>query len=401
LRTRGLLLAAFVLFLFAAFRPAAVRAENAVTLYFFHLSTCTNCGEEEEALVGLQSRYDNLRIVKYEVTDPANDALFLQVRTAFGDDTAGTPYTVVGGIAFTGYSTQLLRDLETVVVRYSTGDYVDVVAKIAAGITPDPGDFDEFGYEEGDVIEIPIIGEIAIEDLSLGIATVVIGFVDGFNPCAMWVLLFLITLLADMGNRRRMWVLCSAFLAVSGLMYFLFMAAWLNVALSFASIVWIRIAIGLFAFGFGVVNLVRFFRKLRKPDDGCEVADAAKKRRIADRIRRIVASSSLFVALGGIAVLAVSVNFVELACSVYLPFMYVNILAYHDLAPLAYYGFLALYILFFLLDDLVVFAIAMISMKTAVVSAKYAKWATLAAGIIMVTLGILLVFFPEIATLKF
>jgi len=397
-RLLGLLAAIAVLI--AAAPPAAVTAENVVTLHFFHVSTCLNCAEEEVALADLEARYDFLRIVAYEVTDPDNALLFTQVKEAFQDQ-SGTPYTVIGGIAFSGYNAQTGRDIETMIVRYSTEEHVDVVAKIIAGIPVEASDFDAFGYAEGDVIVLPIIGEIAIDDLSIGLAAVVIGMVDGFNPCAMWVLVFLISLLADMGDRKRMWLLGGTFLFASAAMYYLFMAAWLNVALSVVAVVWIRTLIGALAIAFGVRNLWRFFRKAKTTDAGCDVAGATRKRNLVDRIRAIVATKGIFLALGGIVVLAVSVNFVELACTAGLPLLYAQILAYHGLAPAAYYGFIGLYVLFFLIDDLVVFAVGAITMRATGISVRYAKWSTLAGGAIMVALGVLLVFFPEIATLRF
>ncbi|HAQ55849.1 MAG TPA: hypothetical protein DCR44_00330 [Acholeplasmatales bacterium] len=397
---KGFILLTTIGMLFGTFRMARVSAENTVVLHFFHVESCINCAAEEVALTEIATRYDNLTIVKYEVNDPASAALFESVKTAFGD-VSGTPYTVIGGVAFSGYNDQTKRDIETMIVRYSDEDHADIVAMIQDGITPQPSDFDTFGYDEGDVIRLPLIGEIPIENLSLGLAAVVIGFVDGFNPCAMWVLLFLIALLADMGNRKRMWILGGTFLFASGAMYYLFMAAWLNVALSVAEVVWIRVVIGVIAFLFGVRNVYKFFKKAKQADPGCDVTDAKQKKKIADRVREIVRSGSFWFALGGIVLLAVSVNFVELACSAGLPLLYTQLLAYHDLASGAYYGFIGLYVLFFLLDDLFVFAVAMITMKVTGVSARYAKWSMLVGGLIMAVLGVLLVFFPEIATLRF
>ncbi len=394
------LLSAFLLSLFNTAKPVQASVSYVVVLHFFHVDTCVNCAAEEEALAEIATRYANLVIHTYEVTDPDNAALFETVKAAFGD-VSGTPYTVIGGVAFSGYNDQTKRDIETMIVRYSDEEHSDVVGMILDGQTPQPSDFDTFGYGNGDVIDLPIIGEVPIESLSLGLAAVVIGVVDGFNPCAMWVLLFLIALLADMGNRKRMWILGGTFLLASGAMYFLFMAAWLNVALSVAEVVWIRILIGIVAFLFGVRNLWKFFKKAKQADPGCDVTDAKQKKKTADRVKEIVRSGSFWFAIGGIVLLAVSVNFVELACSAGLPLLYTQLLAYHLLPSGAYYGFIGLYVLFFLLDDLLVFAVAMVTMRVSGVSARYAKWSMLVGGLIMAVLGVLLVFFPEIATLRF
>ncbi len=380
--------------------PVKAEGENVVTVHFFHLITCVNCRAEGLALDEILTRYDNIIVVRYEVSDPANAELFEAVKTAFGDQ-SGTPYTVIGGVALTGYNDQTKRDIESLISRYQTMAHTDVVQKIIDGEAVLPDDFDDFGYDPGDVIHLPIIGEVAIDDLSIGIAAIVIGIVDGFNPCAMWVLLFLITMLANMGNRKRMWWLGFAFLFASGAMYFLFMAAWLNVALTITAVVWIRILIGVVAFAFGGWNLWRFFRKVKTKAEGCEVTGIEKKRKIVDRIRTIVREKSFLVALVGIVALAISVNFVELACSAGLPLLFTQILAYNDLPATAYYAFIGLYIFFFLIDDIIVFAAAMITMRVTGVSSRYAKWSTLVGGVIMLALGILLVFFPEIVMFNF
>ena len=117
---------------------------------------------------------------------------------------------------------------------------------------------------------VSILGNFNAKTVSLPILSIVLGLVDGFNPCAMWILVFLILMLIEMKDRKKMWILGSAFLLTSALIYLIFMVSWLNVAVVLSGIKFVRIAIGVFALIFGIVNVIRFF-KLLHDDVGCDV----------------------------------------------------------------------------------------------------------------------------------
>jgi cytochrome c biogenesis protein CcdA len=378
-----------------------VRADEPIDIYFFYDRVCVHCQAEKLVLEEMETRFTNIEVHYLEITQvPENNALFEQVKDAF-DYNGLTPYTVIGGVALSGYNEQVKKDIEKLIARYSRTDYVDVVAKIIDGQPLLDSDFDTLGFSAGDTVVIPILGEVTIDSLSLGLAAVVIGIVDGFNPCAMWVLIFLITMLLHEQNRKRMWILGVTFLLASAAVYFLFMVAWLNVALSVVAIGWIRILIGLIAFGFGTMNVVKFVKESRAKDVGCEVTTPTRRQKIMEKVREIVTKKSLLPAMIGIIVLAASVNLIELACSAGLPLLFTQILAYNELAYGTYIFYILLYILFFLMDDLIVFTIAMVTLKLTGVTNRYQKWSHLIGGAIMVAIGFLLVFFPNILAFQF
>jgi hypothetical protein len=273
-----------------------------------------------------------------------------------------------------------------------------VVQKVIDGETVTADDIDTLSPS---VLTLPFLGEVRLDELSLFLAAVVLGSVDGFNPCAMWVLIFLITMFINSKNRKRMWILGFTFLFTSALMYYLIMAAWLQIALSLVLVTWIRILIGAVAFAFGGYQLYKFIDSARKKDVGCEVTDADQKRKLITKIKKIVSERHWVLAIIGIMTLAVSVNLFELACSAGLPFLFTQVLAYNNLSLGTTYLYIGLYVLFFLLDDLIVFSIAMISFKVTGISTKYAKWSQLIGGIIMVIIAVLLIFFPEIIKFNF
>lgn len=240
-------------------------------------------------------------------------------------------------------------------------------------------------------IKVPFIGEIETKKLSLPVISIVFGGLDGFNPCVMWTLLFLISLLLGMKDRKRMWILGSAFIVASAAVYFLFMAAWLNLLLFIGFIVWIRVIIGLLALGGGVYNLREFFMNKA----GCKVTGDEKRQRVFEKLKTITQKQQFWLALGGIIILAAAVNLVELICSAGFPVVFTQILALSSLAKWQYYLYMLLYIFFFMLDDLFVFFAAMITLQMTGITTKYTRFSHLIGGILMVIIGILLILKPE------
>ena len=225
--------------------------------------------------------------------------------------------------------------------------------------------------------------------------SIVIGFVDGFNPCAMWVLLFLIGMLFNMKDKKKMWILGIVFLTTSALVYLAIMLAWLKVAISFNTSSILKLLIALVALIAGTINIRSYIRERNKKDDGCEVVDEKKRKKIFSRIKKITTEKKFILSIVGIMALAISVNLVELACSAGLPLIFTQVLAFNNLNFLQYGFYMFLYILFFLMDDIVVFAIAMKTMNIKGISSKYGKYSHLIGGILMLLIGLLMIFKPE------
>lgn len=242
--------------------------------------------------------------------------------------------------------------------------------------------------------EVPILGEINAKEISLPILAIVLGLVDGFNPCAMWILVFLISMLFGMKDRKKMWILGSTFILTSGLVYMLFMISWLNLAVFLSSVRLIRLLIAIFSIVFGMYNIYRYIDSLGK-EDGCDVTDKDERRKIIKRIKKITGNQKFILSIIGIMALAVSVNVLELLCSLGLPVVFTNVLAINHLNNIEYGMYIFIYILFFLIDDILVFVIAMLSMKIKGISNKYTKYSHLIGGIIMLILGILMALKPE------
>ncbi len=243
-----------------------------------------------------------------------------------------------------------------------------------------------------ETIVFPLIGELVIKELSLPTLTFVIALLDGFNPCAMWVLLFLISLLLGMENRLKMIILGTVFILTSGLVYFLFLSAWLNLFLFLGFVFWIRVVIGAFAVGVGFYYLRDFY--LHKT--GCKVVGGEKRKKIFGRLREIVQSKYFLLAVVGIILLAFAVNLVELVCSAGLPAIYTQVLALTPMPRWQYYLYLVFYVVIFMIDDIAVFLIAMTTLHAVGVESKYARFAHLIGGLGMLIIGVLMLFKPEL-----
>ena len=178
------------------------------------------------------------------------------------------------------------------------------------------------------------------------------------------------------------------------------MLAWLKVALSFTSIKIIRILIALVAFIVGFINLNNYY-KSRKKDSGCEVVKNKDRKKIMTKITKITNEKSFILAILGIILLAASVNIIEMMCSIGLPIIFTQVLAMNNLSVGSYAFYMFLYILFFLIDDIVVFVIAMTTLKVTGISTKYSKYSHLVAGIITILIGLLLLLKPSILMFNF
>jgi len=373
-----------------------VLAVGDLTIYLFYSQSCPHCKEELVFLNDLDKRYDNVDLEKLEISERENLVLWQKTGERLGLKVGTVPFTVIGERYLDGYLNKETsgKMIEETVKQALEEGAVDLVEEIKKKIEEsEVGEVKEVEANKiSDKLTLPVFGEVNVKKLSLPIITFLIALLDGFNPCAMWTLLFLISLLLGMKDRKRMWLLGGVFIGVSGAVYFMIMAAWLNVFLLVGFVKWIKILIGLFALGAGWYSLRDWWRN---KDGACKVTESEKRQKTFAKLKKITQNQKLVLALGGIALLAVAVNMVELVCSAGLPAIFTQILIMNKLSSWQYYGYLLFYILIFMLDDLIVFIIAMTTLKAIGIDGKYSRWSRLIGGILMVVIGILMLFKPE------
>lgn len=414
-RKRGHPLSALIVALLlalAALLPApAARAQSPespppAVIYLFWSDTCSHCAKARRFLEDVTASDSRLQLRSHEVSASAEtEQLFLRTVAAYGIEVPAVPLVLIGERAFVGYvddgSTGAAM-LSAALACYEAGcpDIVGFLARqlrsettgppvAADGLTGPPG---TPGPPLPAMLDIPLIGSVSTGSLSLPVLTILLAAVDGFNPCAMWVLVVLLGLLLGMTDHVRMWILGGVFLLASAVVYFLFMAAWLNVLLILGALAWIRLAVGAIALAGGAWNLFEFFRN---PAGSCRVRSPGQRSRLVERLKASVRQRSLVVAIVGIVAIAVAANLVELLCSAGIPAVFTQVLAMSALPAWQYYLYLLLYLAVFLLDDLAVFVVAMVSLQASGLTVRYARFSHLIGGTILLAVGALLMLRPD------
>lgn len=359
--------------------PNFVLAQDNTELNFFYSETCPHCAKEKAFLNDLEKKHPDLEINRYEVvSDKENQKLLADFYERFQ-----VPANEQGLVPATFLSKQ-----ETLYYFIGFNDQIKLKIEQSLG----KGIPKELGNYSQNTLSIPIFGKIDIGKVSLPALTIILGLLDGFNPCAMWILLVLITMLLTLRSRRKIALVGGIFILTEGLLYFLFMSAWLNFfeALSFVS--FIRIGIGIFGIIFGILRIRDFMAW--KPGV-CKVVGVSGKDKLFDRINKVLKPATLPATILGVASLAFGVNLVEFFCSAGFPVIYTKILASQGLSALQHYLYLAFYNVLYMLDDLIVFGAALFTLSRFGFSDKYNRWSTLAAGILILALGLFLIFKPE------
>jgi len=367
-----------LIFFFGIFFSGNIIAkENKLDLYFFSATGCPHCENENIFLKKMEDKYDELIVHNLEITaSEENRSFFEEASRKLGIKSNGVPMTIIGEKHFVGFGSE-----------DATGALIEKA--IQEGLENEKDNIDN---QNKNIISLPVLGEIDTKRLSLPVLTIIIGGLDGFNPCAMWVLAFLISLLLGMEDRKKMWIFGGVFIFSSATVYFLFMTAWLNLFLFLGFILWVRLIIA----GVALFSGFYYLRDYHTNKEGaCKVEGGGKKKKIFDKLREIVHEKTFWLALVGIFILAFAVNLVELICSAGLPAVFTQVLALSELPSWQYYAYLLLYIVIFMLDDLIVFFIAMITLQSIGISGKYCRYSRLVGGIIMLIIGVLLIFRPE------
>ena len=350
-------------------------------VYFFHLPGCLHCEEQEPFNKKLENTY-SINITSHDTTTPAGSALLSLMLEELGvEDEPEFPITIIriseNQVFISGWISGGWESEET------TGRAIEeALQQCLAGDCPPPT-----GEEPRDTIVLPWIGEIDPADYSLPALAVILGFVDGFNPCAMWVLVYLIALIATLRDKKRIWLIVGSFVLASGILYFLFMTVWFNVFRLVGYIQPVTTVIGLVALGGGILQIREFTET--KGAIVCKVTDEESRKKTMTRIQEIVSSPITLGTVAGIIALAFAVNSIEFVCSAAIPAIFTHVLSLASLTTFQYYGYILLYVCIFMLDDLIIFGTAAFAL-TSNLGERYARYTRPVGGTILIILGLLL-----------
>ncbi len=394
-RTRALLWLLLAALLAVMAAGTAARAADPNRIELFVREGCPHCAQAEEFMARLGGERPELAIVVRDVTKDASALARLQeLAQATGAGAARVPATYVNGQLILGYSAEASTDklIRSALAggRVTSGAPTDASSCEAEdSLSCGPGASAGAGAAAPEeAFSVTLFGHtVTLDDVGLPAFTLAMGLLDGFNPCSMWVLLLMISLLAPLNDRKRMLAIAGTFVLVEGISYFAMMAAWLNlfmfIGLSRAS----QVVIALIAIFAGAINVKDFFAFGR----GISLSIPASARpMIYNRMRGILHAPTYKVAIVGTIVLALLVQVVEFMCTSGFPALFTRILTLKQLDIAAYYGYLLLYISAYMLDDVIVLGIGVTLLSRHRLQEKEGRVLKLIAGVVMIGLGIYL-----------
>jgi hypothetical protein len=364
------------------------RLRAALQVEVFVRQGCGRCAAAKAWLPRLQTRYPGLEIATCDIaTDTGGRQTLAELVRRHRTAAASVPvfhvcHRLVVGFDRPETSGARLEEL----LRPWTRD-----CRVPVGIEADPAEESDVAVPD-ESIDLPWLGRLDPARLGMPMFTLAIGLVDGFNPCAMWVLLLLLSILVNIQSRWRILAVAGTFVLVSGLAYFAFMVAWLNVFEWVGMLRPIQVTLGLAAVTIGLVHVKDWIAPDRGPS--LSIPQGAKPG-IYARIRAIVNAENLPAAVAGAIVLAVLVNIVELLCTAGLPALYTAILTQRGYSTAARYGYLGLYIAAYMFDDALMVAGVTATLSRCKLQETGGRWLKLTSGVIVLALGLTMLLRPE------
>jgi thiol-disulfide isomerase/thioredoxin len=372
---------------FSPSRPVwAQSADNGkIVIYFYWGEGCPHCAEAKPFLAELQQRYPQIELRSFEVwNNPDNQNKWQLMAQSYGTEAKYVPTIFIGEKYWVGFSEQIASEIDS------------QVSACALAACPDPSTVKlQSGEGTSDnIIDIPIIGKVDLDAQSLTLSTALIALVDGVNPCSVWVLTMLLALVLHTGSRRKVVVIGLVFLTVTAVIYALFIAGLFTV-LKIASFVgWIQAVVAAMALVFGLINVKDYF--WYKQGVSLTIADD-KKPGIYQRMRGVLnASNSFWGLLGATVVLAAGVSLVEFSCTAGFPVIWANLMTAHHVSTLDFVLLLILYMVIYQADELVIFFVAVFTLRASKLEEKEGRILKLIGGVLMLTLAVVMLINPAL-----
>lgn len=354
-----------------------------VNLYFFYSETCPHCAKAASFLPALVEPRPWLRLGALNVNESQeNRELFAGLAGLLGEEFQGVPAFFLCGRMIVGFDSA--EGVGARLAAFADQCHTALVDMQAPGPQPTPAATE---------VEIPLLGRLDAGNLSLPLLTLALGGADAFNPCAFFVLLFLLSLLTHARSRARMLLIGGIFVACSGIFYFAFMAAWLNLFLLLEGMAIVTTVAGLVAVAVAALNIKDYFLFHTGPSLSIPMG---ARNRLFGRMGRLLSADSLPALLAGTLALAVAANTYELLCTSGLPLVYTRILTLEDLPTATYYGYLALYNLVYVLPMLAIVLVFTATLGARKLGERGGRLLKLMSGLMMLGLGIVLLIGPEL-----
>ena len=380
--------------------------DEVINVYFFWGDGCPYCEIQKPFLEELANTYPQVVVHSYEVWyDHDNRLIFMEMAAAAGFEPQAVPTTFIGSRYWTGFSQPMAREMEAAVVdciqsacpdpgRGIPGTGVEA-EEPEETVTETPADpITDPPEDETNIINIPLVGDINLDAQSLVFSTAIIAFVDGFNPCSLWVLSILLALVIHSGSRRRILLVGGTFLLVTATVYGLFIAGLFKVFTYVSFLGWIQIAVAALALAFALVNIKDYF--WYKEGVSFTISDKHKPKIFRD-IRSILSGDkSTFALIAATVAMALGIALVELPCTAGFPVLWSNLLSAQAVTTPTFTMLLGLYIMIYLGLEMVIFLTAVVTLKPNKMEEKHGRVLKLVGGSVMMALAIVLVVDPDL-----
>ncbi len=373
-----------------------------IPIEVFIRDKCSHCHKEKDFFLELQLKRKDFSVKFHNIGINESRDLWDRL-TNLENLSKVTPITLIGDTVIQGFASkdttgkiiEKLIDKRKGKTNRSAEEFIKIGgSKEIIRLENDTCDEDTCLIPPNDEKEfsIPFLGLIKKNDYPLPVLSIILGFIDGFNPCAMWVLVTFIIVLMEVGSRKKMWRIAGIFIIAETIMYYLILNLWFTVWDFVGLDNIISPIVGLVAIGGGI-----FFLYEWKTSDGtCKVTNASKRANTTKKIKTLVNAEWSILTFLGILGLALSVNVIEFACSIGIPQTFTEILNLNNLSMLSKHMYMGIYTVFYMIDDLIVFGIAIYSMDKIGLTTKYSKISNLVGGILMLILGLILIINPSI-----
>ncbi len=382
------------------FSVKAERAEEKVVIYFFWGDGCPHCANEKPFLESLAKNNPKIEVRAFEVwNSQPNQEKFIKMAKLYGFEPQAVPTTFVGERYWVGYNDTIRREIESAVNACLVKSCPDrglgliVPASGSPVAAPDPAPVVPVD-PSARTIDVPFLGTINLENQSLLVSTLLISFVDGVNPCSIWVLSMLMALTVHTGSRRKIFIVGLVFLTITAAVYAIFIVGLFSLFTVVSFVGWVQVVVALIALGFGLINIKDYF--WYKEGVSLTISDKAKPG-LFEKMRRVVAASNSLPALVGATVLlAGGVSLVEFSCTAGFPVLWTNLLTSQKVEPMTFGLLLLVYMLIYQLDELVIFFTVVFTLRASRLEEKHGRILKLIGGTLMVALAAVMVINPAL-----
>ncbi len=390
--------------------------DEILNVYFFWGEGCPHCAVAKPFLQSLADNDSSIKIISYEIYNvPENIPVFETMAKGYGFEPRYVPTIFIGEEYWEGFSETIQGQIQQKVDRCLVEGCVDrgkeilatylqeqvateistetISPTILATNTPAP-DINETNEVESEIVKLPLFGEIDLSSKSLFLSTLLIAFVDGFNPCSIWVLSMLLALTLHSGSRKKVLFIGLIFITVTAAIYGLFITGLFTVFKVISFVWWIQLLVALVALFFALVNIKDYF--WYKEGVSFTISDIQKPG-IFQRMRKLMdASQSYWALAGGTIVMAAGVSLVEFSCTAGFPVLWSNLLVSQNVSGWLFVLLLLVYLIIYQLDELGIFLIAVFSMRASKMEEKHGRILKLIGGVLMLCLAGVMIIKPSL-----